>query len=240
MSKANTRRTKQGQRSDQAAKKRRERRFTPEPSRTSYATLGAGMLGAGVLGAGVWAVWVSERQPPWPAGPYLVAAGAVALAAALWLGDIGAGPVRVGDAGIAVERGTDLVRLAWCDIERLSVQGRKLVIRGADVTLTLPMDAHRRAVAWVLSEAAQRLPDIVDVKPSVVDTLPRPHPADAPQLEVPTVQVTGRHCAASDQPISFERDARLCPKCGQVYHRDRVPDTCVTCHAALGREAIPV
>jgi primosomal protein N' len=47
------------------------------------------------------------------------------------------------------------------------------------------------------------------------------------------VQVAGRRCAKCDAVITFEVDARLCAQCGQVYHREHVPDRCVTCDAEL-------
>ena len=52
------------------------------------------------------------------------------------------------------------------------------------------------------------------------------------------VQVAGRHCAATEKTIAFERDARLCPNCAQVYLKDNVPKTCVTCERDLGSAAI--
>jgi hypothetical protein len=239
MSKAKLKRKmRRDQRDEDAPSRRTERRFQPEQTRASYLYVGLGMLGSGALGAGVWARFISEQQPPSSLGLPLLAGGAVALAASLWFGDLGVVPVRVGDAGVAIERGTEVVRLAWCDIERVSVQNRKLVIKGVDLTLTLPIDAHRKAASRVLAEVAKRVPDVLDVKPAVVDTLPRPKKRDGELMEVETVQVTGRHCAESDKPITFERDARLCPKCGQVYHRKHVPEACVTCGDALGPNAI--
>jgi hypothetical protein len=68
--------------------------------------------------------------------------------------------------------------------------------------------------------------------------LPEPRDLDGELVALEGVQVAGRHCAASDKPISFERDARLCPNCAQVYLKDNVPKKCVTCERDLGSAAI--
>jgi hypothetical protein len=219
-----------------AEPKRRERRFVPSQLQASRASVGVGMLGSVVLGAGVWAQWISEQE--YGFGPYLVAAGAIGLAAAMWFGDLRALPVRVGDAGVAVEKGSEIVRLAWCDIERISVHKQQLIIKGLEHTLAIPVAAHGRAVAWVLAEATRRVADVMDVSPGVVDGLPKPDKGDGELRTVNSVQVTGRRCAASGKTISFEKDARLCPNCGQVYHKAHVPAECETCEQTLGSGAL--
>ena len=129
-------------------------------------------------------------------------------------------------------------RLAWCDIRTISVQKRNLLIRGPELTLSIPIGAQPKAIAWILSEGIRRLPDIIDVRPSFVDSLPEPRKQDGDLRLVGEVQVTGRRCAASNKLITFERDARLCPNCGQVYHKNHVPETCETCEEPLGANAL--
>ncbi len=216
--------------------RRKERRFVPSSLESSKLAMGVGALGATVLGAGVYRQWIVD--PPAEYGAYLVAGGALVLGAAMWFGDVTATPVRVGDAGVAIERGTDLSRLAWCDVERISVEGAELVVTGDGVRLAIPMTPHKAAVAWILKEAAQRVPDVVDVKGSVVDGLPEPRESDGERIDVKDIQVAGRRCAATDQPITFEKDARLCPNCGQVYLQGSVPKKCVTCDEPLGQSAL--
>jgi hypothetical protein len=218
-----------------ADQERRERRFLPEQTRSSLAYVVVGWLGSVALGAGAWARWVSE--PSHAAAIYMLAAGAVAVAVSLWW--IGAGsPVRVGDAGLAIERGSEITRLLWCDMKRIRVDAGRLLVEGRERTLALPMDIHRRAVAWVLSEAARRVPEVLDVKRKVVSELPKPEASDGQLLTVTDLQVAGRHCRASGTVIAFERDARLCAGCGQVYHRAHVPDTCTSCQKDLGSRAL--
>jgi len=222
----------------QAKRVRKERRFLPEPTYASRASIGGGMLGALILGAGVYGQWL--REEPRAIAPYLFGVGAIGLGAALWFGDAGALPVRLGDAGIAVEKGSELVRLAWCDIERVFTERSDLVAKGKELTLRVPIAAHRTAVAWILSEGTKRVPKVMDVKRQSLASLPEPKDSDGESREIEGLQIAGRHCAASGKPVSFERDARLCPNCGQVYLKDQVPAKCVTCDAPLGSKAVEI
>jgi len=222
----------------QAKRVRKERRFSPEPTYASRASIAGGMLGALILGAGVYSQWLSEN--PRAAAPYLFGVGAISLGAALWFGDAGALPVRVGDAGIGIEKGSELVRLAWCDIERVFTERAELVAKSKELTLRIPIAAHRRAVAWILSEGTKRVPSAMDVKRQSLTGLPDPKDNDGEFVEIEGLQIAGRHCAESGKPVSFERDARLCPNCGQVYLKDHVPAKCVTCEAPLGAKAVEI
>ncbi len=219
---------------------RQERRFLPELTRMSTACIAIGWLAAMALGFGVWGRW-----GPWVSEPtrdfavYFVVAGALGVAASLWWANAGL-PVRVGDAGVATERGSELTRLLWCDIERIRVDGKRLLVQGKDRAISLSFDGHQRAIAWVLSEAARRVPEVIDVKQQVVGELPKPNRSDGQVLPVTDLQVAGRHCAASGKVIAFEHDARLCPDCGQVYHHAHVPSTCKTCQKDLGGRALAV
>jgi hypothetical protein len=222
----------------QAKRVRKERRFVPEPTYASRASILGGMLGALGLGAGAYGQWI--REEPRVIAPYLFGAGAVALGAALWFGDAGALPLRVGDAGVAIEKGTDLIRLAWCDIERVFTERGELVAQGKELTLRIPVAAQRLAIAWILSEGTKRVPAAMDVKRASLAGLPELKDTDGELVVIEGLQIAGRHCAATGKPIPFERDARLCPVCGQVYLKDAVPKKCVTCDQDLGAKAIEV
>jgi hypothetical protein len=222
----------------QAKRVRKERRFMPEPTYASRASIVGGMVGALGLGAGVYSQWISDN--PRAFAPYLFGAGALALGAALWFGDAGALPLRVGDAGLAIEKGSELTRLAWCDLERVFSERGELVAQGKELTLRIPIAAHRTACAWILSEGTKRVPVAMDVKRASLVGLPEIKDSDGEFVAIEGLQIAGRHCAASGKPISFERDARLCPLCGQVYLKDQVPKKCVTCEQELGAQAIEV
>jgi len=219
-----------------AKRERKERRFSPEQTYSSGAAVAGGMLGALALGAGVWGQWISET--PHGYAPYLFGGGALVLGGALWFGDAGAVPVRLGDAGIALERGTELTRLAWCDLETVEVSGKQLVVKGKSSRFTIPIAAQPKAVAWILAEGTRRVPEAMNVKKNDVSDLPEPKDVDGELVTLEGVQVAGRHCAATGKPIAFERDARLCPNCAQVYLKDSVPKKCVSCQRDLGASAI--
>ena len=221
-----------------AKRERKERRFSPEQTYSSGAAVAVGMVGALAAGAGVWGQWISETPHNYAA--YLFGGGAIALGASLWFGDAGAVPVRVGDAGIALERGTELTRLAWCDLETVEIVGKQLIAKGPSSTFTIPLAAHPRAVAWILAEGTKRVPDAMNVKKSELTGLPEPRDLDGELVPLEGLQVAGRHCAATDKPIAFERDARLCPNCAEVYLKDNVPKKCLTCERDLGNSAIEI
>lgn len=219
-------------------RQRHERRFLAKTTQSSLAIFVAGLVAACALGAGVYGEWVSD--PAVKYAPYLIALGTLGVVVSWWFGDASNSPVRVGDAGLAVEKGNDIVRLAWCDIERLHVEKNKLLAESDELTLSIPIAAQPHAVAFALSEATRRLPDIVDVKRRVLKELPKPDAEAGTSVVVKGIQVAGRRCAASNKLISFERDARVCPNCCEVYQREKVPDECVTCEQPLGRRALPV
>jgi len=218
-----------------AKRQRKERRFVGEQTYASKVAVGVGMLGALLLGAGVYSRWVSET-PATYAVP-LIGVGTLLVVGALLFGDLGTLPVRVGDLGIAIERGNDLERIAWCDLTRVHAEKGKLLLVGKESTTSITVAAHPKAVARILAEGTRRIPEAMDVKRDTVEGLPALREDDGELLSVESVQVAGKTCAASGKTIAFERDARLCPQCCQVYLKDRVPKKCLTCEAELGDRA---
>src|SRR5260221_3508317 len=197
-----------------APRERTERRFIPEATHTSRLAAGLGMLGSLTLGAGVYAQWVKEA--PLSYAPALVTAGAIGLDSGLWLGAATTFPVRVGDAGVAIERGSEMTRALWCDMEEIKLERGDLIIRSQAVTLAIPVGAHPRATAFILEEAKRRLPKIVKVDEAAKRSIPAATQPGGEEVAVAGDQVAGRRCAATGKIISFERDARLCPGCAQV------------------------
>jgi len=146
--------------------------------------------------------------------------------------------VRLGDAGLALERGPELTRLAWCDLETVSVSGKQLLVKGKGASFSIPLAAQPQAVAWILAEGTRRVPEAMNVKKAELTGLPEPKDTDGELVPLEGVQVAGKTCAATGKPIAFERDARLCPNCAQVYLKDAVPKKCVSCERDLGSSAI--
>lgn len=223
---------------NKATKTRQERRFVPDASQTSTPPVVAMLVGGLLLGAGLYAQWI--RETPLPYAPYLLGVGALLLAAGLWFSDAGSVPVRVGDAGVALERAAELVRLPWCDMKRVELEKRTLVLTGEAQSLKIPVVGHSKAVASILSEGVRRVPDVMKAKRSDLSDLPEPDPNDGVLVPLEGLQIAGRACAASKKSIAFERDARLCPTCAQVYHKDHIPKTCVTCAEQLNGRTFSV
>ncbi|MGC4091659.1 MAG: hypothetical protein QM756_28015 [Polyangiaceae bacterium] len=227
--------TKKAKKSAAQKRERKERRFTPEATYASRITTYVGMAGALALGAGVYAQWLTED--PKNFAPYLLALGSAGFLGSLWKGSNEVGPLRVGDAGIAVENSDELTRILWCDIERVSLSGGVVQVKGKQQSISFPADAHPKALAWLLSEGGRRVPDVLALKRTEIEALPEPKEHDGELVNIDELQVAGRHCRASDKPIAFERDARLCPNCGESYLKDHVPKKCLTCQAELGSRA---
>ncbi|MCC6555093.1 MAG: hypothetical protein IT372_19165 [Polyangiaceae bacterium] len=212
---------------------RSERRYEPKSSPAAYLTMLGGSIGALVIGAGVYGQWMrAEELGPHPYAPYLLAAGAAIVIAALLFGSWGARPVRVGDAGVASEKGPgEIERIAWCDVTRVLLSAEALTIQAAGASISIPLRVHPAAAARALAEARARVPSRAgDVKEGA---LPAPDDGAGEVLQLDPPQVAGQRCKATDKLIAFEEDARLCGRCGELFHKDGVPKSCATCDAPL-------
>jgi hypothetical protein len=217
---------------------RRERRFEPLASARPGLVYSLGALGAAAMGAGAWEQFgplMSDAGPePLKWGPYVLAAGAALSGVAIWMGTSGEPFLRVGDAGIAVEKG-GIKRLPWFAVERVEWRDEAVRVTGKDdagvaMTLAASLRSHPQAAAWIVKEARARVPSVVQVPED--STLPEASPDAGEGLALDPPQVVGRHCAASGKVISYEPDARVCPRCELVYHRAHVPESCA-CGASL-------
>jgi hypothetical protein len=217
-------------------KDRTELRFVPEPMYITPVAVVLGAVGCVMLGAGVFAQWI--REVPGDYAPYLLAIGAAALGAALWVGNIGIFPVRVGDAGVAMERGPEVSRLAWCELDKVRLERQELKLIAERMTFTIPVRAHPMAVSYIVQEVERRLPSLLDAPETERKQLAPYKEGEGEATPVKGLQVAGSRCAASSKLISFERDARLCPNCGQVYHHEHVPKKCTTCETELTGRAV--
>ncbi len=235
-----------GKKTKSQKRERKERRFVPASAGNPLLVKVMGGLGAASLGAGTWAQFGHQlsnvEMPPVPYAPYILAAGAAFFAAAIWLGTSSEPALRVGSAGIAIEK-VEIQRIPWYAIERVvwDRERAEIAVRGKDdagkdVSLTVRAKNHGLAAAWIAREAKERIPKVTDV-PDEVPGLPQTRSGDGELLPLDPVQVVGCHCAASGQVIAYEPDARVCPKCERVYHKSSVPEECA-CGAKLS-EAKP-
>jgi len=210
-----------------------ERRFLAEATeRSNYQAL-VGGLGAAALGAGVYATWIHDA--PMTVAPYLCGVGTLGLIAAFVMGSAESMPLRVGDAGVAAERGGNQPeRIGWFEIENVKLEGKdRVVVEGGNKRIVAPASHHAHAAGWIVKEAVARIPKRVAIEGDKRDELARGASEHPEIVAVEPTQVTGRRCKASGTIISFERDARICKTCGEVYDKKHVPEKCLTCEHAM-------
>ncbi|MBI5538140.1 MAG: hypothetical protein HY898_35790 [Deltaproteobacteria bacterium] len=211
---------------------RQERRFLPTSSSRALASLIATIVGGLALGAGIYSQWISATPLEW--SHWIVGGGAVVLAGVILWGDFGGQAVRVGDAGLALEQsGQPLVRLNWPAVRSVRIKGGELLVEGEDREISFAISKYPSAAAWAVKEALRRVPKKVKVNEEQRSALPAAQETDGEVIPLEKLQVTGSKCKASGKIITFEKDARTCPKCGEIYHREGLPDSCMTCEADL-------
>jgi len=220
------------------ARTRTERRFEPRATTSPVVAYVLGALGALGMGAGFWGQFgtylAGETLDPVKSAPWFLTVGAIAVGAAVWLGTSGEPPLRVGDGGIGIEKG-QLRRMPWHAVERIEWRGEAVRVTGNDeagaaLLIVAKCATHPQAAAWIVREGRARIPAVVDVPSDA--TLPEAGASAGTTLPLEPHQVVGKRCAASGTVISFEPDARVCPRCERVYHKTHVPDACA-CGAPL-------
>ena len=169
---------------------------------------------------------------------YMIAFAAVVIGITIWLGTSSEVPLRVGAPGIAMERG-EVRRMPWWGISQITWEAGNLalVISGKDEagsawTFKVPLKAHAEAIGWILKEALDRVPKVVDIKDSVIDELPGAGTHAGMKVDLEPLQVVGKKDAISGKLISYEPDARVCTRCERVYFKRSVPKKC-KCGASL-------
>ena len=212
---------------------RTERRYEPKASIVSILTLAGAALGAALAGAGVYAQWLRpDDADPHKLAPYLLAAGAALLIAVAFFGQLATKPIRVGDAGVGLEKDpADIERIPWNRILRVNLAPTALTIQASGTLVTVPLAAHPQAAARILAEARERIPG--RVAGASGDQLEKLDDAAGELITLEPPQAAGLRCKSSDKLIAFEKDARFCGRCGEIYHKDGIPRRCVTCEAPL-------
>ena len=222
-------------------RERTERRFVPHATTSPLLVYVIGAVGAALLGAGIWGQFGNVLRKvdvePYEYAPWILAAGAVLAGVAIWIGTSTEAAIRVGIAGIAVE-GNPQRRMPWWRVDEVTGDETMLVVRGKDeanveMSLRVPRGALPGAIAWVLREARERARDRIELSEDAIAAIGKPSKDAGEIVPAPPVQVVGQRCGESDKMISYEPDARVCPKCERVYHKDHVPKNCVSCDASL-------
>jgi hypothetical protein len=220
-----------------AKRERKERRFEPRSAGNPLLVKVAGALGSIALGAGVYGQFghhlSNNAGEPVKFAWYILVAGALLLAVAIWFGTSGDPAIRVGDPGVALEKG-GLRRMPWYAIDSIAFSNEEVRATGQDelgapMAVKATLKSQPQAAAWILKEARARIPDRVEVDEEV--TLePSEYSGEVVTLE--PMQVVGKRCAISGKTIAYEPDARVCRRCERVYYKTEVPATC-ECGASL-------
>jgi hypothetical protein len=225
-------------------RERRERRFNPNALMDPKVVYVVGAIGALAMGAGAWGQFgalIHEGGPePLKFAPYILAVGALLVGVAIWIGTSGDPSLRVGDAGLAVEK-SGVRRMPWYAVERIEWREETVRVTGKDdmgvaLTIAASLKSHPQAAAWIVKEARERIPSVCDVPEDA--TLPDVRTSAGEVLPLEPPQVVGKHCASSGKVIAYEPDARVCPRCERVYHKSSVPPSC-ECGASLAELQAP-
>jgi hypothetical protein len=215
-----------------------ERRFVPPASSRQYVGVVLMSLGAIALGAGVFAaLFRPDDAPPLPYTPWLIAAGAVSLIVYFILGQAGQPTLRVGDLGVGIEEGERVSRAAWFQIERIGWSSGSLTVKPPGAAMVIPIAAHGPAAKRIVAEALRRIPERVEIDEGDLATIEAIGGTEGERVLAEPPQVTDMQCAASARPLTFERDVRMCARCGVFYHRQAVPARCLECDRKLRKTA---
>jgi hypothetical protein len=227
-------------------KERFERRFAPASTVDRRIVMLLGGLGAAALGAGFWGQWGaalgSDADPPPEPVKYaiwILVIGAAMVATAIWIGTSTEPVIRVGTAGIGEEKSAGVRRIPWHALEHLDMEDDVLVVRGKDetgaaCTIRVRRATAPQAVAWIASETRTRVPKVYELKKAEEEKIGEPSKLAGEWAEPPPLQVVGKHCAVSGKVIAYEPDARVCPRCELVYHKNHVPKTCACGNSLTG------
>lgn len=197
----------------------------------AHAANEAGMAG---VNAGVPAEALRMEAIP----AYIVAGAAILTGIAIWLGTSSETPLRVGDPGISMEKG-EVRRMPWWGISQISWEAGNLalVIAGTDEsgsswTFKVSIRSHAEAAGFIIKEALDRVPKVVDIRDDVLEQLPGANPHAGMKIDLEPLQVVGKKDAITGKTISYEPDARVCTRCERVYFKRSVPKKC-KCGASL-------
>jgi len=215
-----------------------EWRFAPDAGTLDYLWVVIMSLGGIGVGIGVYALLFRDASlPPAPWTNYALAVGVTLVAGYLMFGRSAQKPLRVGELGVGFEEREGRVsRIAWWQIKSVDFDAGALRLKTKGKTYTIPVADNEQAVSRVVAEALTRIADRVELDEERIADLGA---ADGvvegrgEKLNVEPPQVTGMECRSSSQPLTFEKDVRLCARCGVPYHKTGVPSRCVECGRRL-------
>ncbi len=208
-----------------------EYRYEPAAGGGAYAGAVVMSLGGIALGMGAYAMIALQGRPLYEWGRWLLALGAGLVVVYLLIGGKKVGALRVGYLGVGFEEDGKTARTPWYEITRVKLGDRALRLETGKRTVVVPLDAHGNGAARIVSEAQSRIPKRVALEDDDIAGLGSS--AGGARVPAEPPQVTQAHCRATDEPLTFEKDVRMCGRCGALYHRSGVPRRCLECSRKL-------
>ena len=182
-------------------RERTERRFVPQSTTPPLLVRVTGAVGALGLGAGLMGQY--GRPEPVPYASWILAGGALIAGSALWIGTSADPALRIGDAGIAIEKG-GARRLPWWGIESITwdAELKTLTVNGKEdaggtLSLRLALRSQPQAVAWIVKEASARIPKSVSISDEARESIPKASRDAGEVIKLEPPQVVGKHCSES-------------------------------------------
>jgi hypothetical protein len=211
-----------------------ERRHGPVASVSQYIWVVVMSLGGIGVGVGVYAVVLRDPSLPSVAwANYVLAAGVSMVIAYLLFGQAAAATLHVGDLGVGFEEGGKVTRTAWWQIQSVGLDAGALLLKRKGKTLTIPVKSNDAAARHILAEASRRIPTRIELEDAAIERIGKADPSAGEQIVAEAPHVTGMECANSSQALTFEKDVRLCGRCGVPYHKAGIPARCVECNRRL-------
>ena len=210
-----------------------ERRFEPKASNRELVSVLMLSFGALGVGAGIYAQWFWNAPEPPAYAPFLLAGGLLLLVVYAFSAPQPLMPMVVGDLGVGFEEASKVTRTSWYELQEVTFAHGALLLKTAGKPIQVSLDDHPVAAPVIVAEAQRRIPDRVALDEDDVGRLGEPAEEAGETLEVEPPQVAGLTCRASGEPLSVEKDVRMCARCGVLYHRKQVPRRCEECGAEL-------
>lgn len=211
----------------------RELRFEPEGSSRELIAVILLSLGALATGAGIYAQWFWRAETPPAYAPLLLGGGILLCIIYAFYSPDELSPLVVGELGVGFETKGRVTRTAWYQVERLSFAHGALVLKTAGKPIQVPLKEHPDAASLIVAEAQERIPKRVELDESDIERIGPPSDQAGIQQEAEPPQVTDLTCRATEQPLTIEKDVRMCARCCALYHRKGIPRRCEECRRIL-------
>ncbi len=197
-----------------------------------------GVVGAFILGLSFYALWVIEPPTSWSSVGILISL--ISLGLCFYYSSVSETAVALGDAGVGVYDGQTRQSIAWYQLRTLCYSSGKLKLNPGDAKteLSFNLRANPGASAALFQAAQTKSWCALENEESLKMAIARLPQRLGQKRNVSDMQIAGRKCAVSKKAILVESDARFCPDCGQLFHRETLPEHCSECKAPLSERSL--